>query len=130
MNMTFKKGYDPKRSTGSNPRKTEDGKSLPNEARKLTGQALKRVEEILNNPDEDSAIVLKAAKLIFDRGWGMARQVVDVNRTTEHQHHIATVDVSKLSLDALRQLANASLNEPKTIEGELLPAPTDDDLKS
>jgi hypothetical protein len=121
--MAFKKGYDPNRNTGGKPRRTPDGRALPELAREHTAEAVKVVEDILFDAENHPDTRLKAAALLFNRGWGQAKQTVDVNGTVKQNHLVASIDISALSLDAAKQLLDA-LNAPQDqpIEAQLIDA--------
>ena len=61
---------------GGKPRRTVDGKSLPELARAYTAEALRVLAGIANNPKELSVTRIMATETILRRGWGDAPPVV------------------------------------------------------
>jgi hypothetical protein len=55
---------------GGKPRRSVDGQSLPELARAHTGDALRALAGIVNDPKELTANRIAAANVILQRGWG------------------------------------------------------------
>lgn len=133
--MPFQKGDDPNRSKGGRPKRSIlGGKTLPNMAREHTETALKFLVKTMNNEEADDAVRVRCAETILNRGWGMAKQNIDVSKTVEHEHH-HTFDASGLDLEVRKQILAALADESRIIdipiidvpEPELIENKTDDD---
>ncbi len=86
--------------------KAHDGPyNLPALARTYTAQALKRIGQILDDETAPPAVVLRAAEVIFDRGWGKPAQTVAVevtdNRTPEQ---LTREELAARAADALERI--------------------------
>jgi len=104
----FKKGeYDPRRAVGANMRRTKDGKSVTSLAREYTEEALLKQVEIMRDPDTPAREALKAAENIISRGWGAAKQQIEMTQTVEHEHIVSRIDFTAMTQEArLNLLAN------------------------
>jgi hypothetical protein len=91
----FKKGDDPNRFTEGRPRKNYKGVSLPEYARRHTGEALDACLAVMRDPTAKHRDVLTAANILFNRGWGLPNQQIKAD--IQHRHIHATLDASKLS---------------------------------
>lgn len=69
-----------------------DGKTLPELARDMTGEALQTVREVMLDLDAPMPVRLQAAEIVLRRGWG------DAPRAPEVEHEL-TVIVQALRLD-------------------------------
>jgi hypothetical protein len=77
-------------------------------AKRLTDKALKAIEEAFDDPECPRAAQISAAKEIFDRGWGKAK---------EHVQTDVKLDLEWL-LNRGRQLAEQRERERLMIEGD------------
>jgi hypothetical protein len=112
----FQKGDDPNRSKGGRPKRSIlGGKTLPNMAREHTEQALKFLVKTMNNDQADVAVRVRCAETILNRGWGMARQSVDVSKTVEHQHQV-TFDASGLDLEVRKKILAMLADQSNVID--------------
>ena len=86
-------------------------------AREYTEEGLLLCVDIMRDDAVKPEVRLKAIKLLHDRGWGQARQTIDVQGTVQQQHLVATINVDQLSTDAAKQLLAATITS-EAIEGE------------
>ena len=126
--MPFQKGDDPNRSKGGRPKRSIKGKSLPVMAREHTEEALKFLVRTMKNDNADDAVRVRCAETLLNRGWGMAKQTIDVSNTVEVQHQV-TFDASSLDLEVRKQIlelmrnsggevVDAEIIEPEPIENK------------
>lgn len=71
-----------------------DGKTLPELARDMTGEALQTVREVMLDPELPQAVRLQAAEIVLRRGWG------DAPRTDAALQRDLTVIVQQLTVPA------------------------------
>ena len=71
------RGFKPGQSgnPGGRPKALKEVEEL---CRKLTPQAIERLEKILTDDDAPAAAHTKAVEIILDRGWGKAKQSVEL----------------------------------------------------
>lgn len=96
--MSFQKGKSGNPG-GRARRSMKDGRKLPEMAREYTEEALLATVEIMRDKDAPPAARIQAINNIFDRGWGRAKQEVDID-------HSITVESAGVS-EALDWIARA-----------------------
>lgn len=101
--MAWKKGQS---GNPKGPAIMKDGAyNLPALARTYTAQALKRIGQILDDDAAPPAVVLRAAEVIFDRGWGKPAQTVAVEVTDNRSPEQLTRDeLAARAADALERI--------------------------
>ena len=59
-------------------------KDLQQLARAHTESAVRTLVGIMNSSDAAPAARVKAAEVVLNRGWGMAKQIIDADITVNH----------------------------------------------
>jgi hypothetical protein len=106
--MAFKKGTSG--NPGGRVKDNVGPYNLPALARTYTAQALKRIGQILDDETAPPAVVLRAAEIVFDRGWGKPAQTVAVEVTDTRSPEQLTRD--ELAERAAAILAGAGQGDP------------------
>jgi len=103
----FQKGADPRRARGNLAKRTKDGKTVTSLAREFTEEALLTQVEIMRDPDTPAREKLKAAENIISRGWGAAKQQIEMTATVEHEHTVSRINFAEMTQEArMNLLAN------------------------
>jgi hypothetical protein len=105
---------DPRRSTGSNPRRTKDGKSLTKIAREYTEEAFNHILNTMRDETAPKKVRLDAASLVLTRGWGLANQQITIDGQVSH-NHAPQIDPAMLSFEAREQIL-AAFNNAITVQ--------------
>ncbi len=75
-------------------------------AQRYAPEAIGRLVEILRDPKTEPGVVVRAAQIILERGYGRPPQAVDVTTTR--------IDIGQLHLQAL-QASNATWSRPASV---------------
>lgn len=121
----FKKGHDPRRFVpGGNHRRM----TLAEHARKLTHKGLKVIEMVLDGVDDEGNRTdypikdrVRAAEIVFDRGYGRSVSVVDMKVVSE-----AETDVTRIKTVELMRLLSEAKNAGMLDQGVLDALPSED----
>jgi len=94
---------DPRRSTGSKPRRTKDGKSLTSLARDYTEEGLQLLVDLMRDPNQPSKVRVDCVKELFSRGWGNAHQQISIDAQVSHTQ-TTTIDWNLVPVELKKQL--------------------------
>lgn len=99
--MAFKKGQ-----SGNPGGRAKDVLGVGELARRNGAKAIQRAISLLESDDE--RVVLAAAQLLLDRGFGKAHQSIEHTGSLEHRH---VNEMTEAEID--RELARRGLNAPQ-----------------
>ena len=101
------------------PPKPKDMKHLVELARDHSWDAIQMVHNVMMDPETSRSLKLKAAEILFDRGYGKPAQQMRVDSEMLLGH-----DLSEISNEELeKMIAKAAIREPTIVEATVKPEP-------
>lgn len=90
-------------------------KDVRHEARKHTEMALKTLVHIAAQPNAPHASRVAAATTILDRGWGKAKQEVEINQEVTFNLAESLARIARLSEEEIRDITPKALSKQDSV---------------